>query len=203
MKTVWSVWFVGLLGLAWCAGVQAQRVVDARPDQCREPSHGFFCSAASPEDINDLKDYITHRWRRVKATIDEDRRRMRLYLDPNARTAYDNEFNPSVSIPQYKQCADCEEFDNRITEIIDNGCHAWKDGSIHCYVEIRSESVPVRPANAAKKQFVSPVSYEEVIDPAGKPAIAIFSDGTQILDDNQPSMADCLRAAADGDGCSR
>ena len=64
-----------------------------------------------------LKAYIHGRYSRIKASVDRDRDEARRHMSSEFIAQYENEFNPAVALAEFRQCADCEEFDIEITRM--------------------------------------------------------------------------------------
>lgn len=107
-------------------------------------------NAIDPAHEQALAAYVQGRFSRVKRTVDEDRTQARRYMSRQFAERYEADFNPSVALPEFKACEDCEQFQVRITRMqheLHDATIPWTAYSTNVsYIEF--VTVPIAPADA-------------------------------------------------------
>lgn len=92
-----------------------------------------------------LKAYVLGRYRRIKATVDHDREVARTYMSTELWDAYRSRLHPETAISQFKQCADCDEFDIAVLDMRSFAL-VTEDGSKAYMTTVFVRTQPVDPS---------------------------------------------------------
>ncbi|TAM17984.1 MAG: hypothetical protein EPN68_15050 [Rhodanobacter sp.] len=164
----------------------------------------------------ELVRYVQGRYRRVKATIEQDRAQARHYLTAEAWSEYTDKFHPQSALPDFKRCTTCAEFGIHVTHMWNLGCSIIRlsmhePGDMHCDTIVEFQTVPITPANGPVQVMASRLDwrprgavsippYEDVADvmPNASHDIEIMEDERQV---QQRPLGTCLSNAANGTIC--
>lgn len=131
-----------------------------------------------PAEEAALKAYVHGRYSRIKASVDRDRAEARRYMTSEFIARYEAEFNPATALADFKQCADCEEFNIEIVRM-EHEITADRQPVTEYSINVSQVEFITKPLNGtqAPRTMAVQVVWKPVDDPSPQhPPIEIERD---------------------------